>query len=117
MEAQENFSVAQKVTDYMVEAMDDTLPLNAPRFDGETYVHERDCARLAEQTALVFAAMQDGAYRTLNAISLITGAPEASVSARLRDLRKARFGAHTVNRQYLGHGLYQYQLVVREAEH
>lgn len=105
------------VTDFMVEAMDDTLPLAEPRFDGETYVHARDCARLAEQTSLVFDAMKDGVYRTLSAISKLTGAPEASVSARLRDLRKARFGGHAVNRQYLGHGLYQYQLVVRATEH
>lgn len=105
------------VTDFMVDAMDDTLPLAEPRFDGDTYVHERDCARLAEQTSLVFTAMQDGVYRTLHDISLLTGAPEASVSARLRDLRKARFGGHTVNRQYLGNGLFQYQLVVEVAPH
>lgn len=87
------------------------------RFDGATYDHARDGARLNDQTRLVFALMQDGKYRTLAAISAQTGAPEASVSARLRDLRKARFGGHTVNREYLGNGLYQYQLLVRETEH
>lgn len=87
------------------------------RFDGATYCHDRDAPRLADQTKLVFALMQDGKFRTLASIASQTGAPEASVSARLRDLRKARFGAHTVNREYLGNGQYQYQLVVREMEH
>lgn len=87
------------------------------RFDGATYEHSRDGSRLADQTRAVFAAMCDGKFRTLTAIASLTGAPEASVSARLRDLRKARFGAHTVNREYLGNGLYQYQLLVRETEH
>jgi len=85
-------------------------------FDGATYNHARDSARLADQTLLVFSLMKDGKYRTLRSIAEETGAPEASVSARLRDLRKPRFGGHTVNREYLGLGLYQYQLVLRETE-
>jgi hypothetical protein len=87
------------------------------RFDGATYDHARDGARLADQTRLVFDLMKDGRFRTLATVAEQTGAPEASVSARLRDLRKERFGGHTVNREYLGNGLYQYQLLVRETEH
>lgn len=95
-----------------------TIPLQGElRFDGATYDHARDGARLNDQTRLVFALMQDGRFRTLATIATGTGAPEASVSARLRDLRKARFGGHTVNREYLGNGLYQYQLLLRETEH
>jgi len=42
-------------------------------------------------------------------------APEASVSARLRDLRKAKFGGYRVERQRVreGRGLYHYRLTGR----
>lgn len=86
-------------------------------FDGSTYVHERDRGRLAHQMMAVFDVMKDGVPRTLADLSERTGAPEASVSARLRDLRKARFGGHTVNRIYVRRGLHQYQLIVRRADH
>lgn len=89
----------------------------ALQFDGSTYEHERDGSRLAEQTRVVFSVMKDGQFRTLSLLAQMTGAPEASVSARLRDLRKPRFGGHTVNREYLGRGLFQYQLVVKEDSH
>lgn len=86
------------------------------RFDGATYDHARDSARLGEQMLAVLSVMADGQWRTLAAIASETNAPEASVSARLRDLRKPRFGGHTVNREYLRRGLFQYQLLVREVE-
>jgi len=102
------------VTDFMVEAMDDTAGLH---FDGVTFDPDRDGSRLAAQMQAVYAVMKDGQFRTLAALAHITGAPEASVSARLRDLRKPRFGGHTVNRQYVGKGLFQYQLVVEGGSH
>ncbi len=55
-----------------------------------------------------------GWWWTLREISQHTGDPEASISARLRDLRKARFGAHTVNRRRRGDptkGVFEYQLL------
>lgn len=85
-------------------------------FDGSTYQHERDSSRLGDQMAAVLSVMSDGKWRTLAGIASETNAPEASVSARLRDLRKPRFGGHTVNREYLQRGLFQYQLVVNETE-
>ena len=87
------------------------------RFDGATYVHDRDSARLGDQMLAVLSVMSDGKWRTLADIASETNAPEASVSARLRDLRKPRFGGYTVNREYIRRGLYQYQLVVQETEH
>lgn len=98
----------------MVIGMDDMAGLH---FDGATYEKERDGLRLAEQMRAVFAVMKDGQFRTLAQLAQMTGAPEASVSARLRDLRKPRFGGHTVNRQYVRKGLHQYQLVVEGASH
>lgn len=102
------------ISDEMVYGMDDMAGLH---FGGSTFVPERDGSRLAEQTKAVFSVMKDGQFRTLSSLAQLTSAPEASVSARLRDLRKPRFGGHTVNREYLGRGLFQYQLVVREASH
>ena len=43
-------------------------------------------------------------------LSNATGAPEASASAALRDLRKKKFGFRTVSRRYEGNGLYAYKL-------
>jgi hypothetical protein len=84
--------------------------------DGETYEHERDGKRLAAQHARIFEVMKDGRFRTLHAIAAATGDPEASISARLRDLRKPKFGSHTVKREYLGNGLFQYRLLLNRTD-
>lgn len=55
--------------------------------------------------------MQDGRWRTLSEISEhCWPASEASVSARLRDLRKVKFGGHTVDRRYVGEGIWEYRV-------
>jgi len=81
-------------------------------FGGTTYNAARDGARLFAQFTDVFELMRDGVWRTLGEIETQTGHPQASISARLRDFRKKKFGGHTVNRQYLGQGLFRYQLVM-----
>ena len=83
------------------------------RFDGSDYVPARDNKRLGNQLTKIFELMKDGVYRSLHEIAGITGEPEASISAELRHLRKVRFGSHTVNKKYLGNGLYHYQLIVK----
>lgn len=72
-----------------------------PIRDGETYDHERDGARLNRQAHAVYALMRDQRWRTLAEIAERLGEPEASVSARLRDLRKEKFGGFLVEREYL----------------
>ena len=52
--------------------------------------------RLSGQLLKVFELMKDGRARTLAEIADRTRHPEASVSARLRDLRKGQFGTHSV---------------------
>jgi hypothetical protein len=69
-----------------------------PDYDGETYEPEHDRARLNAQTKRVWTVMQSGSWFSLREIAERTGDPEASVSARLRDLRKEKFGGHTVER-------------------
>ena len=84
-----------------------------PRFDGETFAPERDDDRLRGQLAAVRALMSDGHWRSLATIAKECGYPEGSlpgISARLRDLRKNRFGGHTVERRYLQDGLWQYRV-------
>ncbi len=55
--------------------------------------------------------MLDGRWRSIKQIALATGAPEASVSAQLRHLRKEKHGEYRVNRKFLGSGLYHYQVL------
>lgn len=86
-------------------------PAESPRFDGRTYDHGLDSGRLAAQLLRVAFLMRDGAWRSLSQISTLTGDPEASISARLRDLRKPRFGAHTVLRARTDTGYCVYRLV------
>jgi len=57
------------------------------RFAGpELEPHDR--ARLGRQLLLVKGLMGDGKWRTLSEIEALTGAPQASISARLRDIRR-----------------------------
>ena len=55
---------------------------------GSTYDPKQDERRLGLQQLAVMNLMADGAWRTLAEISIATQHKEASVSARLRDLRK-----------------------------
>ena len=83
-------------------------------FNGSDYDHERDHVRLGHQLQKVYDAMKDGKWRSLDGIAKFTGEPPASISAQLRHLRKERFGGHTVNKKYLGDGLYHYQLILKK---
>jgi hypothetical protein len=80
--------------------------------DGKTYEPTLDYARLGKQMKAVYSLMRDGQWRTLRQIADLVEAPEASVSARLRDLRKRKFGAFTVERARAVSGLHWYRLVV-----
>jgi hypothetical protein len=91
------------------------------RFNGRaTYNAARDHDRLSRQYDHVFAVMRDGKPRTLASIRREAARrfhmrhSIASISARLRDMRKKRFGRHIVNRDYVGAGLWQYTVIVRK---
>ncbi len=84
------------------------LPL---RFDGADINQARDAARLTGQLDAIWRLMSDGAWRTLGEIERLTGAPQASISANLRNLRKERFGGHVIERRYVDSGLYEYRVV------
>jgi len=83
-------------------------------FDGNTYDPKYDKERLASQLNRVFNCMKDRKWRTLKEISRIVSAPEASVSARLRDFRKERFGSYVVEmrpKEDRKKGWYEYRLL------
>jgi hypothetical protein len=58
-------------------------------------------------------AGQPGQWLTLDLITGMVGSTTtASVSARIRDLRKVKFGAHKIEKRRLYEGVYQYRLVL-----
>jgi hypothetical protein len=95
--------------------MTDTLPIHLPSsplaFDGATYNPKRDGSRLFAQLERVRCAMRGAGPLTLAEIAAKTGDPLPSISARIRDCRKQRFGGHTVERTYAGNGLWLYELI------
>ena len=87
-------------------------------FGGETFDPALDEERLRRQLAEVWRFMSDGQWHTLAKIGAAINAPEASVSARLRDFRKKKFGGHTVLRERipLGNGLHRYRLIPKQEQ-
>jgi RIO-like serine/threonine protein kinase len=81
-----------------------------PDFDGATYEADRDHDRLGKQMVAVRDMAMNWEWITLQTLAELTGYPEASVSARLRDLRKPKFGSYTVERRYEGGGLWSYRV-------
>jgi arginine repressor len=86
-----------------------------PLFDGATYDQERDGARLTSQLTAVRIILSDGHWRTLEELRnelALRGihASEAGISARVRDLRKAKFGGYQVYRQHIKNGLWAYAM-------
>ena len=99
---------AQPILDF------DAVPV-VPGFDGATYERAFDEERLNAQARRVWWVVSDARWHTLSEISAATGDPEASVSARLRDLRKPEWGGLTVERRRRGdltRGLFEYRVLV-----
>lgn len=91
-------------------------PMPQDLFDGKTFEHEHDIIRLKGQLARVYNCMRDGRWRTLGEIRAhIQSGSEAGISARLRDLRKEKWGQQTVNRRRRGDpksGTFEYQVII-----
>ena len=81
-------------------------------FDGETITPSLDNVRLATLMERVTLFMGDNQWHTLREIADRCRGSEASVSARLRDLRKDRHGNRYVSKQRVkdAPGLWQYRL-------
>jgi len=81
-------------------------------FDGSTYVRSLDHVRLTGQLKRVHRAMSTGRWHSLHDLSLLSSVSELSIGARVRDLRKEKFGSHTVDQRRMSGGLYMYRLEI-----
>jgi hypothetical protein len=81
-------------------------------FDGDTYDRQLDGVRLGKQLNAVVSLMKDEKWRTLREIAYQLDQPEASVSARLRDVRKEKFlPNYTMESQRRTKGTWEYRIV------
>lgn len=110
------------VTPVLSYAVDDAQELGAGgarpqlpvgRYDGATTTDE-DKPRLDRQLQRVLDVMIDGEWRTPATIKELTAVEWASASARLRDLRKEKFGGWLVERENVGKGLFKYRVLPPE---
>lgn len=85
-------------------------------FDGKTFDAELDESRLKAQLERVKRVMGDGQWRTLDEIAEATKDHLQSISARLRDLRKPKFGGWLVDRRRRKgleeKGVFEYRVVL-----
>ena len=87
-------------------------------FDGITYDPEQDKERLWTALTAVRHLLGDGKWHTLQLITRqLAGdyrlaVSEAGASARFRDLRKPKFGAHVMESRRVAGGLWEYRMVV-----
>lgn len=90
----------------------DWTPPAPPPIGGESYDPARDGKRLGKQLLAVYSVMKSGAWFTPFELEVACGGNWASLSARLRDIRKPEFFAPcNVERESLGGGLFRYRLV------
>jgi hypothetical protein len=85
-------------------------------FGGATYDEKRDGDRLKKQLAAVRSIMLRSGWVTLKDLAAQVNAPESSVSARIRDLRKSQFGGYTIERRYKERGLWEYRVSIGETK-
>ena len=80
-------------------------------FDGKSYDAGQDGQRLQTLQDRVYAILVRGGWWTLPELSNATGGSQTGVAARVRDLRKPRWGGHQIERQRVAGGLWQYRMV------
>lgn len=81
-------------------------------FDGVTFDESEDGDRLRGQLGRVYSMMRGGQWWRLRELVELCGGTEAAISARIRDLRKEKWGGHTVQRRRVvgANGLWEYRL-------
>ena len=87
--------------------MSEQLRLDEWTPKGSTIDLDRDKPRLSRQMQAVWNCVKDGQWWSLERLSYCTSAPQASVSARLRDLRAL---GYKVERQYIACGVHVYRV-------
>jgi hypothetical protein len=89
-----------------------------PRYGGMRFefddparvLHPEDHTRLSGQLATVFEFLSDHRWHSLKEIAAAASCSEPSASARVRDLRKSKFGGHRIDRKRVGGGSFLYRL-------
>lgn len=82
-------------------------------FGGETFSEKQDGARLRTQFDKVASVMCDGKWHTLDELAQRCGGSVPSISARVRDLRKPKFGGHTAVRRRMRAAPWQYRMLAK----
>ncbi len=85
-------------------------------FDGETFDFAFDGSRLTGQLGRVYDCMKSGNWLTLQEIAESCGGSEGGCAARLRDLRKERFGGFEVERIHTIAGIHLYRMKPPQAK-
>ena len=91
--------------------------MSAPQptlFDGASYDPALDEDRLANALGRVYEALTNGGWWTLAQLAQVGRCSETGAAARVRDLRKYRFGSHVIERRRIGlpkSGLHAYRLL------
>lgn len=111
------------------EAHSPRLEHRPPReFHGVTYVASRDRQRLVGLMDRVHTALKEGRKWSLSELKQTCGGGEASISARLRNLKDVRWGGnyegkvrvretgHDIEKEYVGNGLWLYWMIEKECE-
>lgn len=80
-------------------------------FDGATYDRELDGSRLRVQLEAVKKVLSDGKPHTILDFIYCSGS-EAGQRARIRDLRKVKFGRHVILRARETNGLFSYRMAL-----
>jgi hypothetical protein len=81
-----------------------------PEFGGESFDARLDGPRLKGQLERTLEVMKDGRWHTLQEVADAVGCTTQSASARIRDLRKPRYGAHHIRRSRIGPAVFAYRL-------
>ena len=87
--------------------------VDKPSFRGDGYDIAQDHKRLSNQNERVLRAMLDHKWHTLGELEELVHAPQPSISAQLRHLRRAEFGKHIIEKQRRGFGpdgLWEYRI-------
>jgi hypothetical protein len=77
--------------------------------DGETFDRARDLDRLDNAMGRIYTHMKDRGWYTLAELAEAGDCSEAGAAARVRDLRKKKFGGFIVDHMNCGGGLWKYR--------
>lgn len=85
-----------------------------PQFDGETYDESKDFRRLNSQFEKVKAIMSDGKWWSPYELKALIGGSESGITARIRDLKKERFGAYKIDKRRRTTGTWEYRICLTD---